>query len=92
VARRTYRPEPAELKVQFYRAQTRPHVRPTPWDGIAELGVDLRQIVGSDINHERMMREPYVKMLAAQLTRDLRNEGSEMFVANGGARRSAAVD
>jgi hypothetical protein len=39
-----------------------------------------------------MMREPYVKMLAAQLTRDLRNEGSEMFVANGGARRSAAVD
>jgi hypothetical protein len=55
--------------VDFFRAQTAADERPTPWDGVAGQGVHLRQIVAPGIQHERMMHEPYVELLAAEFTR-----------------------
>ena len=67
-------PKPLDVRVEFFRAQRSSGSNPTPWEGLATRGVDLRQIVASDINHETMMREPYVQMLAEQLMRALDSE------------------
>ncbi len=80
LARRRYAPEPLDVRVAFYRAQRAPDSAPTPWDGLATRGVDLRQVVAPDITHAGMMREPHVQMLAEQLMCDL----------NGGARGDAS--
>ena len=66
-----YVPKPLDVRVEFFRAQRASDSSPTPWEGLATRGVDLRQIVAADINHERMMHEPYVQMLAEQLMRAL---------------------
>jgi amino acid adenylation domain-containing protein len=67
LARQRYVPRPADVRVEFFRAQTAPDARPTPWETLAAQGVELRQIVAPDINHERMMQEPHVQLLAAEL-------------------------
>jgi thioesterase domain-containing protein len=71
LARRRYVPRPLDVRVEFFRSQTAPDSRPTPWETIAGQGVELRQIVAPDINHERLMHEPHVRLLAAALTRAL---------------------
>jgi amino acid adenylation domain-containing protein len=71
LARRRYIPTPLDVRVEFFRAQTAPDLRPTPWETIAGRGVELRQIVAPDINHDRMMHEPHVRLLAAELARAL---------------------
>jgi amino acid adenylation domain-containing protein len=71
LASRNYVPKPLDVHVQFFRAQRAADDRPTPWDGLATRGVDLRQIVAPDINHDKMMHEPYVHMLAQELMRAL---------------------
>ena len=53
-------------------AQTAPDARPTPWETLAAQGVELRQITAPDINHERMMQEPHVRLLAAELEHALK--------------------
>jgi amino acid adenylation domain-containing protein len=70
-ARRSYVPPPADLRIDFFRAQRERDERPTPWDGIARAGVRLRQIVLPEIDHASMMHEPYVTALAAELRRAL---------------------
>src|SRR5438105_9854636 len=72
LARRRYVPKPADVRVQFFRAQTAPDARPTPWEALAGRGVELRQIVAPDINHERMMQGPHVRLLAAELEHALK--------------------
>src|SRR5207248_10550730 len=67
LAGRRYVPRPADVRVEFFRAQTAPDSRPTPWEALAGRGVGLRQIVAPDIDHELMMREPHVRLLAAEL-------------------------
>jgi thioesterase domain-containing protein len=69
LARHRYVPRPADVRVAFFRAQTAPDPRPTPWETLAGRGVELRPIMGADINHERMMQEPHVRLLAAELAR-----------------------
>jgi thioesterase domain-containing protein len=71
LARLQYVPRPLDVHVEFFRAQQTPHSRPTVWDELALRGVTLRQIVAPGINHERMMREPYVKLLTAELRQAL---------------------
>jgi thioesterase domain-containing protein len=73
LAMQRYVPKPLDVRVEFFRAQRASDSSPTPWEGLATRGVDLRQIVAADINHERMMHEPYVQMLAEQLMRALDN-------------------
>jgi thioesterase domain-containing protein len=75
LARRRYVPAPLDVRVEFFRAQSAPDSRSTPWDGIAGQGVELRQIVSPGIKHDRMMHEPHVHLLAAELARAL--EGTE---------------
>jgi thioesterase domain-containing protein len=81
LARKRYVPEPLDVRIVFYRAQTEPHSRPTPWDDLASDGVELRQIIADGINHERMMHEPYVQLLATRLMSDI--DGSGLAGANG---------
>jgi amino acid adenylation domain-containing protein len=69
LARIRYVPTSLDVRVDFFRAQTAADERPTPWDGVAGQGVHLRQIVAPGIQHERMMHEPYVELLAAEFTR-----------------------
>jgi amino acid adenylation domain-containing protein len=71
LARIRYVPRPLDVRVEFFRAQTDTEKRPTPWDSVAGHGVNLRQIIAPGIQHERMMHEPYVGLLAAELTRAL---------------------
>jgi amino acid adenylation domain-containing protein len=70
-ARRRYVPKPLDVRLAFFRAQREPGSAPTPWDGLATGGVELRQIVIPGITHDSMMREPHVRMLAAEVTRQL---------------------
>jgi amino acid adenylation domain-containing protein len=74
-ARRAYVPQPADVTIDFFRAQHEPDERPTPWSGIARGGVRLRQIVVPDINHVSMMQEPHVHELAAKLREVLQGPG-----------------
>ena len=71
LARQRYVPTPADVRVELFRAQTAPDSGPTPWEALAGRGVELRQIVAPDINHERMMQEPHVRLLAVELTQAL---------------------
>lgn len=75
LARRRYVPRPLDVRVDFLRAQRTPDSRPTPWDGLAGQGVALRQIVSPEIRHARMMHEPHVHLVAAELTRALEENG-----------------
>jgi amino acid adenylation domain-containing protein len=72
LARRRYVPRPVDVRVDFFRAQRTPDSRPTPWDDLAGQGVALREIVSPEIRHNRMMHEPHVRLIAAQLTRALK--------------------
>jgi amino acid adenylation domain-containing protein len=87
LARRRYVPTPLDARVTFFRAQRAADSRPTPWDGLAMRGVELRPIVAPDITHESLMREPLVKLLAEQLMRELEggahDEGRGQHVAGG---------
>jgi thioesterase domain-containing protein len=71
LARKRYVPTSLDVRVTFFRAQRAADSRPTPWDGLAMRGVELRPIVAPDITHESLMREPLVKLLAEQLMREL---------------------
>jgi nonribosomal peptide synthetase DhbF len=75
LARKRYVPNPLDVRLVFYRAQTEPHSRPTPWDDLATDGVELRQIVAPEIDHESMMHEPHVQLLAARLMLDVNVSG-----------------
>ncbi|HEY2161539.1 MAG TPA: amino acid adenylation domain-containing protein, partial [Solirubrobacteraceae bacterium] len=92
LARRRYTPKPLDVRVEFYRAQRAANDSPTPWEGLAERGVELRSIVAPDISHDGMMHEPHVKRLAEELMRDL-NRSSHVTPhagdASGGAGRGA---
>jgi amino acid adenylation domain-containing protein len=79
LARKRYVPRPVDVRVEFFRAQTAPDARPTPWEALATKGVELRQIVAVDIDHERMMHEPRVQLLAAELTRALDKPSPHAF-------------
>jgi amino acid adenylation domain-containing protein len=75
-AKMRYVPTPSDVRVAFFRAQRRPaNTSDTPWDRFAARGVDLRPIIGPSIDHEGILREPHVHVLAAQLMRDL-DEGA----------------
>ncbi|MHB8242804.1 MAG: non-ribosomal peptide synthetase [Solirubrobacteraceae bacterium] len=71
LARQRYVPRPLDVRVEFFRAQKSPGSHPTPWEELAGRGVELRQIVAADINHEHMLHEPYVQMVAAEMARAL---------------------
>jgi thioesterase domain-containing protein len=88
LARRRYVPKPADVRIEFFRAQTVPDSRPTPWASLAGRGVNLRQITGPEINHERMIQGPHIRLLATELERALEE------AANGrsGAVRSGFLD
>jgi hypothetical protein len=60
-----------DVRVEFFRAQTRPDRRPTPWDTLAGLGVGLHPVAAPEIDHASMMREPHARILVAQLSRVL---------------------
>jgi amino acid adenylation domain-containing protein len=70
-ARQAYAPRPADIQIDFFRAQHEVDERPTPWDGIARGGVRLRQVVVPEIDHASMMREPHVQVLAREVQRAL---------------------
>ncbi len=72
LARQRYVPRPLDVRVEFFRAQKAPGSHPTPWEKLAGRGVELRQIVAADINHEHMLHEPYVQLVAAEMARALR--------------------
>jgi amino acid adenylation domain-containing protein len=67
-ARMSYVPKPANVRVDFFRAQTEIDAGPTPWEKLALGGVDLRQVVVPKINHASMMHAPHVASLARELT------------------------
>jgi amino acid adenylation domain-containing protein len=77
LARRRYVPRPVDVRVDFFRAQRTPDSRPTPWDDLAGQGVALREIVSPEIRHNRMMHEPHVRLIAAQLTLALKENGKK---------------
>jgi thioesterase domain-containing protein len=64
-------PQPLDVRVEFFRAQKAPGSHPTPWEKLAGKGVELRQIVAADINHEHMLHEPYAQLVAAEMARAL---------------------
>ena len=66
-ARTMYKPRPANVRIDFFRAQTDHDDRPTPWESLALGGVELRQVVVPEINHESMMHVPHVQVLASEL-------------------------
>ncbi|HEY4916565.1 MAG TPA: amino acid adenylation domain-containing protein [Solirubrobacteraceae bacterium] len=76
LARQRYVPRPLDVHVEFFRAQRVPGARGTPWEGLAGRGVELRQIVAPDIDHDGMMHEPHVRLLATELTRALQEAAS----------------
>jgi amino acid adenylation domain-containing protein len=67
LARQRYVPRPLDARVEFFRGQTVPDSRPTPWDTLAGRGVRLRQVVAPGIDHVRLMHEPHVRLLAAEI-------------------------
>jgi amino acid adenylation domain-containing protein len=73
-ARQAYAPRPADIQIDFFRAQHEIDERPTPWEGIARGGVRLRQVVVPEIDHASMMREPHVRTLARELQSALEPE------------------
>jgi thioesterase domain-containing protein len=68
LARLRYVPTPLDVRVVFFRAEPEPDSRPTPFDGVATCGVALRRIPST---HSKMMHEPHVRAVAAQLLREL---------------------
>jgi amino acid adenylation domain-containing protein len=77
LARRRYVPRPLDVRVDFFRAQRTPDSRPTPWDDLAGQGVALRQIVSPEIRHACMLHEPHVRLVAAEMTRALEENGKD---------------
>jgi amino acid adenylation domain-containing protein len=88
-ARMAYVPRPANVRVDFFRAQTEVDRGPTPWERLALGGVELRQVVVPAIDHASMMHEPYVQALASELTRAL-IEDNHATQRNGAAPRNGA--
>jgi thioesterase domain-containing protein len=67
LARRRYIPRPADVRIDLFHARTSGDVQSTRWDSLAGRGVERRQIAAPEINHVSMMREPHVRLLAAEL-------------------------
>jgi thioesterase domain-containing protein len=82
-ARRIYIPRPAAVRIDFFRAQRQADDGPTPWEHLALDGVELRQVVVPDINHESMMHEPHVQRLADEVGRALNAAVGQLNAANG---------
>jgi amino acid adenylation domain-containing protein len=76
LARERYVPRPLDVHVEFYRAQKAAGAHATPWDGLAGRGVSLRQIVAPDIDHDGMLHEPHVRLLAMEFERSLKQAAS----------------
>jgi amino acid adenylation domain-containing protein len=70
-AAKRYAPSPAPLRIDFFRAQTGPSDEPTPWDKLAGGGVTLRQVIGPEMSHVTILKEPGVRTLAVEMKRVL---------------------
>jgi amino acid adenylation domain-containing protein len=83
-AARRYVPTPSDVRIDFFRAQTVEGDEPTVWEDFARGGVVLRQVVGPEMSHVTILKEPGVRRLAALMGRLLQN-GDSASVANRGA-------
>lgn len=60
---------PSEARVTLIRAQSDPESRESSWARLAGGGVDIHPIVAPGVNHVNIAKEPYVDLLAAELSR-----------------------
>ncbi len=77
LARRRYVPRPLDVRIDFFRPTRTPDPRPTPWDDLAGQGVALRQIVSPGIRHNCVMHEPHARLVAAEMTCALEENGKK---------------
>jgi amino acid adenylation domain-containing protein len=82
-AAKRYKPIPADVRIDFFRAQTEPTDEATVWDGLARRGVALHQVVGPEMSHVTICKEPGVRRLAAAMARVLDESLDSGAIANG---------
>jgi amino acid adenylation domain-containing protein len=87
-AARNYVPRPSEVRLDFFRAQTGPSSEPTPWEGLARGGVTLRQVIGPEMSHITMLKEPGVRTLAREMERVLQELADRPRSAGAAAERN----
>ena len=90
LARVNYRPQPVDVQVDFFRAQTAPDPAPTPWEGLAGRGVVLHQIVAPKIDHVGIMHDGGARLLAEELAQALEANANDAG-ANGHANGNGAA-
>ncbi len=62
-----YAPVAADIRVDFFRAQTVETAEPTVWEDFARQGVALHQVVGPEMSHVTICKEPGVRRLAREM-------------------------
>jgi amino acid adenylation domain-containing protein len=67
-AAKLYTPPPCDVRIEFFRLQTGPSSHTTPWDGLAQGGVVLHQVIGPHITHEDITNGKGVPTLVEYLT------------------------
>jgi amino acid adenylation domain-containing protein len=86
-AAKRYVPQPSEIRIDFFRAQTGESADPTVWEHLALGGVALHQVVSDTMSHVTILKEPGVRLLAAQM-RELLLAGAAASTGNGSANGS----
>jgi thioesterase domain-containing protein len=85
-ARQTYVTPTSPVRITLFRAGAEEtSYWPDAWTQFAQGGVEIHRIVAEGIRHDNMMKEPYVRALAAELTRCIEHA----LDADGGATSSS---
>jgi amino acid adenylation domain-containing protein len=84
-AAKSYVPSPSDVRMDFFRAQTGPSTESTPWDRLARGGVTLRQVIGPEMSHVTILKEPGVRILALEMERVLEELAERRAAASAGA-------
>jgi hypothetical protein len=57
LAAKGYSPPPSAVRIEYFRPQTAPSERGTPWDSIALGGVVLHQVIGPQMSHATITKD-----------------------------------
>jgi aspartate racemase len=63
---------PAPVRITLIRVQDDKDTRESSWTKLALGGVDLHPMVAPGLNHNNLMKEPHIDLLAAELARVVR--------------------
>jgi amino acid adenylation domain-containing protein len=90
-AAKSYVPRPSAVRIDFFRAQTGPSSEPTPWEPLARGGVTVRQVIGPEMSHVTILKEPGARKLAVEMERVLNELGNGSPASGGPSANGSAA-